>query len=117
MSDIRGIHYEISKPVRNPYDGYYYQRIRQVDDQGNLVGIGEYVQRSSAPNSRDALVGPGLDLTKAGKTLGDAGRAALGLLWRNFQTAGAGATRSGFSARIDFNQKGLGRRSIKTDDP
>lgn len=38
MTNINGIHYEISKPVRNKKDGYYYQRVRQVDDKGNVVG-------------------------------------------------------------------------------
>ena len=41
MADIRGIHYEVSEPIWNEADGYYYQRRRQVDGQGNLVGVGE----------------------------------------------------------------------------
>ncbi|MEH2513948.1 hypothetical protein V1291_005302 [Nitrobacteraceae bacterium AZCC 1564] len=31
MTNVNGIHYEFSKPVRNEKDGYYYQRFRQVD--------------------------------------------------------------------------------------
>ena len=43
--NIRGIHYEMSKPKKSPYDGYYYQRVRQV----GLVGL---IQEHLRSNSR-----------------------------------------------------------------
>ena len=76
--NIRGIHYEISKPVKNPYDGYYYQRVRQVDESGNLVGIGEQVHRSPTPESPDGLVVPSIDLEKVGKASGHVAQMAFG---------------------------------------
>jgi hypothetical protein len=54
--NIRGIHHEISKPRKSPYDGYYYQRVRQVDDRGSLVGTGEQTHKSASPDSSDGLV-------------------------------------------------------------
>ncbi len=55
MTDINGIHYEISKPVKNQKDGYFYQRVRQVDDKGNVVGFGDQMIRSARPESQDGL--------------------------------------------------------------
>jgi hypothetical protein len=50
MTDVRGIHYEISKPKLNPDDGHYYQRVRQVDDQGTgVLTAGARSRRSLLP--------------------------------------------------------------------
>jgi hypothetical protein len=38
--NIDGIHYEFLESVQNPDDGYYYQAVRQVDGDKNLVGVG-----------------------------------------------------------------------------
>lgn len=65
--NIRGIHYEISKPKLSPYDGHYHQRVRQVDEYGNLVGIGEESHKSPAPGSTDGLFVPSIDPLKLGK--------------------------------------------------
>ena len=73
MTDIRGIHYEISKPTLNETDGYYYQRVRQVDEQGNLVGIGDQRIRLRNPNSLDGQTQRDLDWSKLGKLGGDVG--------------------------------------------
>lgn len=58
MTDINGIHYEISKPVQNLDDGHWYQRVRQVDGNGNVVGFGDQMIRSARPDSRDGLFDP-----------------------------------------------------------
>lgn len=58
MTNINGIHYEISKPIRNQKDGYYYQRFRQVDDKGNVVGSGDQMFRSARPDFQDGLFDP-----------------------------------------------------------
>jgi hypothetical protein len=63
---IRGIHYEVSKPVQNKVDRYYYQRVRQVDGDGNLVGVGEQIHRSANPDSEDGLIARPIDLGKLG---------------------------------------------------
>ena len=74
MTDIRGIHYETSKPVLNEDDGYYYQRRRQVDDHGNLVGTGDQRIRLQNPGSKDGQYRPGLDWGKLGTLGGDVGQ-------------------------------------------
>jgi len=71
MSDIRGIRYEISKPKLNETDGYYYQRRRQVDGQGNLVGTGDELIRLSKLGSKDGQYETDLDWPKVGKLGGD----------------------------------------------
>jgi hypothetical protein len=83
MTDIRGIHYEISEPKLNETDGHYYQRVRQVDGQGNLVGIGE--QRVKLPNlnSTDGQYQRDLDWLKLGKLGGDVGQIGIGALKRD----------------------------------
>jgi hypothetical protein len=91
MSGIRGIHYEFSKPLRNPDDGHYYQRIRQVDENGNLVGIGEEVHRSVRPDSTDGLTMLPIDLGKLGSLAGDIGQMAWGGLTRKPGTFAGGA--------------------------
>jgi len=58
MTNINGIHYEISEPVQNQNDGYFYQRYRQVDDKGNVVGSGDRMIRSARPDSQDGLFDP-----------------------------------------------------------
>lgn len=77
--NIRGIHYEISEPKPGP-DGYYYQRVRQVDERGNLVGIGEQVHRSA---SEDGLVVPSVDLMNAGRATWHGLKTLAGILGRN----------------------------------
>lgn len=99
MSDgIRGIHYEISEPVQNPVDGYYYQRVRQVDVGGNLVGVGEQVFKSVQPDSTDGLIGLPVDLGKLGSVMGDIGQVAWGALSKNLRSAVAGAAKLGSDA-------------------
>lgn len=66
MTDIRGIRYEISKPVKNLDDGFYYQRVRQVDGQGNLLGIGDQLIKLPNPDSTDGRYVPSIDLSKLG---------------------------------------------------
>jgi hypothetical protein len=83
MSDIRGIHYEISKPKLNETDGYYYQRRRQVDGQGNLVGTGDERIRLSKPGSTDGRYATDLDWAKLGKMGGDVGQIGIGALKRD----------------------------------
>lgn len=96
MSDnINGIHYEISKPKQNPNDGYYYQRVRQVDDKGNLVGVGEQTFRSAQPDSTDGLFGLSIDLAKAGSASMDIGQVGWGIFRKDPRTAVAGATKLG----------------------
>src|SRR5581483_11024058 len=92
MADIRGIHYEISKPVLNPTDGYYYQRIRQVDDQGNLVGIGDQRIMLANPNSTDGHYVRDLDWAKIGKLGGDVGQAGVGVFKRDPRMIAKGTT-------------------------
>jgi hypothetical protein len=77
--NIRGIHYEISEPKKGP-DGYHYQRVRQVDERGNLVGIGEQRLRSE---SEDGLVAPSIDLANASKSAGHLAKVIWGILKRN----------------------------------
>jgi hypothetical protein len=86
--NIRGIHHEISKPRKSPYDGYYYQRVRQVDDRGNLVGTGEQTHKSASPDSSDGLVEPSVDLLKLGKAIEHLLKMAGGT--RGIATGGAG---------------------------
>lgn len=88
--NIRGIHYEISKPKRNPYDGYYYQRVRQVDEQGNLVGVGEQLHRSPSPGSADGLVVPSIDLMNIGSAAWHVAKTGRALATRDFRTAAEG---------------------------
>jgi hypothetical protein len=83
MSDINGIHYEISKPVKNPADGYYYQRVRQVDDKGNLVGAGEQIFRSVRPDSSDGLFDRRIDVGRGLELLKDMGVVGYGFLFKN----------------------------------
>lgn len=84
MSDrnqnVRGIHYEISEPKQSPYDGYWYQRVRQVDERGDLVGIGEQVLRSA---SKDGLVVPSVDLMNAGRATWHGLKTLAGILGKN----------------------------------
>src|SRR5947209_2858277 len=91
MTENRGIHYEISKPVRNEYDGYYYQRIRQVDEDGNLVGEGDQWRRLPNPNSEDGRTETDLDWSKIGKLGVDAGQIGWGVLKRDPRTITKGA--------------------------
>jgi hypothetical protein len=90
MTDIRGIHYEISLPVLNRDDGYYYQRVRQVDNQGNLVGTGDQLIRLPNRGSSDGQYEPSLDLLKLGKAGGDVGAIGYGILKRNPGAAARG---------------------------
>ena len=91
MTDIRGIHYEIPKPVRNDTDGYWYQRRRQVDGQGNLVGIGDQLIKLPNQGSKDGQYEPGLDWVKIGKLGGDAGQVGYGIIRRDAGAAARGA--------------------------
>jgi len=81
--NIRGIHHEISKPKKSPYDGYYYQRVRQVDERGNLVGSGEQRFQSPRQDSEDGLVKPSIDLANAGEATAHTLKALWGILRRN----------------------------------
>ena len=90
-NSIRGIHYEISKPRQSPYDMYYYQRVRQVDENGNLVGIGEQVYRSAEPDSAYGLVGRPIDVVKLGKLTGSVGQTVFGYLRRDPKVMAEGA--------------------------
>jgi hypothetical protein len=92
MTDIRGIHYEISKPILNDADGYYYQRRRQVDDHGNLVGEGDQLIRLQKPGSQDGQYVPGLDWAKIGKLGGDVGQVGYGIVRRDPAAAARGAS-------------------------
>jgi hypothetical protein len=92
-SSIHGIHYEVSKPVQNWTDGYYYQRVRQVDGNGNLVGIGEQIHRSARPGSEDGLFASPLDLGKLGILAGDAGQTLYGGIAKDLRTMAIDATR------------------------
>jgi hypothetical protein len=91
MTDIRGIHYEISQPVWNSNDGYWYQRRRQVDENGNLVGIGDQLIKLPNPNSRDGQFVPNLDLAKFGNMAGDVGQIVRGFAKKDVRTAAKGA--------------------------
>src|SRR6266568_2856822 len=81
--NINGIHYEISPPVRNKDDGYYYQRVRQVDAKGNLVGVGEQTFRSVRPGSKDGLFDRRIDPTQVGALLKDLGTAGFGFIFKS----------------------------------
>ncbi len=50
------IQYQVSNPVQNNFDGYYYQRAREVSRDGSVEG--EFIFRSSIPDSRAGLVDP-----------------------------------------------------------
>ena len=50
------LQYQISQPILNPADGYYYQRVRQIGRDGTLIG--ESIARAFEPNSKDGLVDP-----------------------------------------------------------
>jgi hypothetical protein len=104
MSDIRGIHYEISEPLQSPHDGYYYQRVRQVDENGNLVGIGEEVHRSVAPGSSDGLVGRSIDLGKIGTLALDVGKMAFGGVTRKPGTFASGAVNLALDVASGLNE-------------
>ena len=95
MTDIRGIHYEYSPPVRNRDDGHYYQRVRHVDENGKLVGIGDQVRRSVSPDSTDGLAIRPLDPGKVGRVAGDVGQMAWEAVRRNPGTVAGGAIRFG----------------------
>jgi hypothetical protein len=104
MTDIRGIHYEYSKPVRSDTDGHYYQRVRQVDENGRLVGIGDQVLRSVSPGSTDGLATRPPDLGKLGRTAGDIGQMGWGAWRRNPGTVAGGAIRFGRDVASGFVQ-------------
>lgn len=92
-SSIHGIHYEVSGPVKNRSDGYFYQRVRQVDGNGNLVGIGEQIHRSTNPGSEDGLFARPIDLAKLGSVAMGAGQTLIGGLVGDLRTAAIGATK------------------------
>jgi hypothetical protein len=94
-SSIHGIHYEVSKPVLNRVDGYFYQRVRQVDGAGNLVGVGEQIHRSANPRSKDGLFARPIDLAKLGVLAMDAGQTVFGGIAGDVRTAAIGATKFG----------------------
>jgi len=102
MTDIRGIHYEISEPVFNKDDGFWYQRRRQVDGQGNLVGIGDQPIKLPNPNSLDGQYEPNLDLVKLGKLGGDFGQIGYGIIKRD-----PGATARGAFSLIGDMRNGV----------
>jgi hypothetical protein len=91
MTDIRGIHYEISQPVFNKDDGFWYQRRRQVDENGNLVGIGDQLVRLPNPNSLDGRFATNFDLAKFGNMAGDVGQIVRGFARKDVRTAAKGA--------------------------
>jgi hypothetical protein len=57
-----GLQAQISQPVQNPGDNYFYQRVRLVDRDGNVLS--EDIARSPAPGSKEGLFDPegGFDL-------------------------------------------------------
>jgi hypothetical protein len=61
-------------PSLTKTDGYWYQRRRQVDSQGNLVGIGEERIQLPKPNSLDGQYQRDLDWSKLGKLGETSGR-------------------------------------------
>jgi hypothetical protein len=78
--------YQISKPEQYGKDGYYYQRVRQLDRGGQLVGSGEFIVKSARPDSQDGLFDPNGG-RQAGyavsRSVFDLGRIGLGVLFGN----------------------------------
>jgi hypothetical protein len=95
MTDIRGIHFEYSKPVRRDSDGHFYQRARQVDENGKLVGVGDLLGRSVNLESTDGLAVRPADPAKVGRIAGDVGQMAWGLWKRSPGAVAGGAVRFG----------------------
>src|SRR5882757_7874506 len=61
MSDLKSvmfgdIQYQVSQPIRNEADGYFYQRTREITRDGTVEN--EFVFRSTAPNDASGLVDP-----------------------------------------------------------
>jgi hypothetical protein len=61
MSDLTSIlfgdlQYQVSRPVRNNSDGYFYQRAREITRDGTVEN--EFIFRSTAPNDTSGLVDP-----------------------------------------------------------
>jgi hypothetical protein len=79
----------------NEADGYYYQRVRQVDENGNLVGIGDQRIRLRNPGSTDGQTAPNIDLLKVGKMGGDIGQIGIGIFKRDPRMVAKGATSFG----------------------
>ncbi|MBR1120084.1 hypothetical protein JQ628_01060 [Bradyrhizobium lablabi] len=98
MSDSRSVifgdlQYQISKPIQHP-NGYYYQRVRQIDRNGNLVGDGEVIVRSSGPDSQAGLFDPNGGRQSGyavARSVFDLGRVALGVGLGNSRMIGGGA--------------------------
>src|SRR6266851_4912579 len=55
VTDYR-VQYQISEPVRNPDNGYYYQRVRMITDDGRTLS--EFTKRSSEPDSTNGMFDP-----------------------------------------------------------
>ena len=83
MTDIRGIHHEVSEPRFNETDGYWYQRVRQVDEHGNLVGTGDQLIRLPNRGSTDGHFSTNVDFAKLGKLAGDVGQVVVGAVRRD----------------------------------
>jgi hypothetical protein len=80
------IQYQTSEPVQNPNDKYYYQRSRQVDREGKVVGTGEEIFRSAQPESKDGLLDPNRGFEHAyalGTHLADLSKVIFGLVGEN----------------------------------
>jgi hypothetical protein len=98
MSDSRSVlfgnmQYQISEPTQNE-DGYYYQRVRQIDRDGNLVGDGEFIAKSAQPDSTDGLFDPNGGRQAgyiAARSAYDIGRMAAGAALRKPTLFEAGA--------------------------
>jgi hypothetical protein len=61
MSDLKSvmfgdIQYQVSQPIRNEADGYFYQRAREITRDGTVEN--EFIFRSTAANDASGLVDP-----------------------------------------------------------
>jgi hypothetical protein len=50
------IQYQVSQPIRNESDGYFYQRAREITRDGSVES--EFIFRSTAPNDTAGLIDP-----------------------------------------------------------
>ena len=96
---------QLSQPVKNPADGYYYQKYRFLDSFGNVTRYEEQPFKSWEPNSKLGLFNPALDGYKLSGFLAASGAALWGVITKNMTFASrsfAGAARMGvFLFRCD----------------